>query len=227
MQPAVSAAAKHTIPRKIEFLIRESYDWFSKSSLRQDSYKNLYAAINEGKEPLKIVQACQTRWLSVEVAVSRIVDQWLELKTHFQVARNSERCYMAEELYGLYKGDQNFLFLSFLRQILKNVQSVNKLFEAENVDPTRLYGELKSLIIQLAEMVKVPHIKIDLLEDINGFEKLKANVYKNCYLGYAFEHNMRILKDKAEIKQDEEQVMRERAIDFYPEVGGAINVESS
>jgi hypothetical protein len=68
LQPAVSAAAKHTIPRKIEFLIRESYDWFSKSSLRQDSYKNLYAAINEGKEPLKIVQACQTRWLFVEVA---------------------------------------------------------------------------------------------------------------------------------------------------------------
>jgi hypothetical protein len=165
--------------------------------------------------------------LSVEVAVSRIVDQWLELKTHFKVARNSERCYMAEELYSLYKDDQNFLFLSFLRQVLKNVQSVNKLFEAENVDPTRLYGELKSLIIQLAEMVKIPHIKIDLLEDINGFEKLKANVYKNCYLGYAFEHNMRILKDKAEIKQDEEQVMRERAIDFYPEVGGAINVESS
>jgi hypothetical protein len=54
LQLAVSAAAKHTIPRKIEFLIRESYDWFSKSSLRQDSYKNLYAAINEGKEPLKL-----------------------------------------------------------------------------------------------------------------------------------------------------------------------------
>lgn len=119
LQLAVSEASKHTIPRKLKFLIRETYDWFSKSSSKQNNYKTLYGTLNDGQEPSKIVQASQTRLLSVEVAVNRIVNLWLEHKTHFQLTRISERCSLAEELYGLYKDDQNFVLLRFLGQVLK------------------------------------------------------------------------------------------------------------
>jgi len=73
LQLAVSVAADACLPRYLEYLVRETYDWFSKSS-RQITYKNLYKTINDDKEPLKIVSACKTRWLSIETAVSRIVD---------------------------------------------------------------------------------------------------------------------------------------------------------
>lgn len=41
LQLAVSAAASATLPRNIEFLIKETYNWFSHSTLRQAQYKNL------------------------------------------------------------------------------------------------------------------------------------------------------------------------------------------
>jgi len=75
-----SAEDSETLPRNIEYMIHETYDWFSHSSLRQAQYINLFKAINEGHKPLKIVKACDTRWLSIETTVSSILNQWLEFK---------------------------------------------------------------------------------------------------------------------------------------------------
>jgi len=46
LQLAVSAAASETLPRNIEFLIKETYNCFAHSTLRQAQYRNLYKAIN-------------------------------------------------------------------------------------------------------------------------------------------------------------------------------------
>lgn len=66
VQLAVSASAAKNFPRNLEFIIEETYDWFARSSSRQLKYKNLFSVVNDGAEPLKIVQACKTRWLSIE-----------------------------------------------------------------------------------------------------------------------------------------------------------------
>lgn len=92
----MSACTKECLPKNLEFLIQETYNWFTKSSQRQSAYKQIYSLINDGATPLKIVQACQTRWLSIEAAVTKIVDQWVELKTHFGIARGTQNCYTAE-----------------------------------------------------------------------------------------------------------------------------------
>lgn len=55
LQLTVSATAAETLPRNIDYLIRETYNWFSYSTLRQAQYKNLYKAINDRHDPLKIV----------------------------------------------------------------------------------------------------------------------------------------------------------------------------
>lgn len=92
LQLATSHVCSETIPRHLDFLISETYNWFSKSTLRQQAYKDLYKCLNDNHDPLKIVQACNTCWLSIESAVVRIVDQWLELKVHFQVSRTKDKC---------------------------------------------------------------------------------------------------------------------------------------
>lgn len=51
LQLAVSHAAKEHLPRHLDFLIRECYNWFSHSSLRQVKYKKLYGLINDGMKP--------------------------------------------------------------------------------------------------------------------------------------------------------------------------------
>lgn len=153
---ATSHACSETIPRHLDFLVSETYNWFSKSTLRQQSYKNIYKCLNDNHEPHKIVRACDTRWLSIETAVVRIVDQWPELKLNFEISRTKEKCYSAEVLCSLYKDEQNLAYLLFLRPLLSEIQRVNKLFESEYVDPTRLGTELISLITSLGKIIVIP-----------------------------------------------------------------------
>ena len=66
-------AASECIP--ITFLISECHNWFSNSSSRQHIYCKLYETINLNSTPFKISAQSQTRWLSIQIAVERIVNQ--------------------------------------------------------------------------------------------------------------------------------------------------------
>jgi len=55
-----SKAAEH-LPADLEFLVRESRNWFANSSLRRVQYMSLYSIINKGDMPLKLVQLAKTR----------------------------------------------------------------------------------------------------------------------------------------------------------------------
>ncbi|KAL7389423.1 hypothetical protein ABVT39_003569 [Epinephelus coioides] len=106
LQLAISHASNDTLPCSVEYLVRETYNWFSVSPKRREAYKN---------KPLQITKVCATLWLSIEPAVSRILDQWEELKLHFAVTKSSEHCYMAEVLHSMYSDPQNMLYLTFLK----------------------------------------------------------------------------------------------------------------
>lgn len=88
---------------------------------------------------MKLRQVCSTRWLSVEPDVRRILDQWLELKTHFEIVKQKENCCMAEMLYSMYNDSVNHLYLLYLLPILDEVQKVNKNVESNDRDPTKLW----------------------------------------------------------------------------------------
>lgn len=87
--------AVDVLPTHMDYLVRETFNWFAHSPKRQQMYKAIYAAINSGQSPKKLVGLSATRWLSIAGALQLIVDQWLELKTHFEVAKSQERCYSA------------------------------------------------------------------------------------------------------------------------------------
>lgn len=107
IQLAVSHASVDTVPRQVEFLIRETHNWFKISSKRQSEYRTLYESLNCGEKPLKILKTCDTRWLSIEPAITRILSQWRELTLHFEKSRLSDNCYKAEMLYQMFKASQN------------------------------------------------------------------------------------------------------------------------
>ncbi|KAI8117933.1 hypothetical protein CVS40_10316 [Lucilia cuprina] len=123
------------------------------SPSRQNSYQSLYLSLNNGQESLKIVRACDTRWLSIEVAVKRIVDQWFELKAHLS------------ELYT----DYNLAYLLFLKPVLAEVQKVNKSFESNSVDPTKLFSDLKCLLQSLCSQIVITDENFDSLSPLSNF----------------------------------------------------------
>lgn len=161
LQLAVSAAASETLPRNIEFLIKETYNWFAHSTLRQAQYRNLYKAINDNHNPLKIVKSCDTRWLSIETAVGRILKQWVELKTLFNIVRQKDKCYSAEILFEMYNDNNNLAYLTFLHPILLEIQLVNKSFESNNADPCKLLSDLTLLVRSVAKRFVNPYCKKD------------------------------------------------------------------
>jgi len=126
---------------------------FNRSSNRQVLYAALYKAINDGADPLKIVQATSTRWLSIEPAVTRMLNQWLELETHFSIMKDTEKCFTAQLLHSMYMDVTNQLYLLFLKPVLASVQKVNNAFQANDADPFKLLQDLTLLISSLAKMV--------------------------------------------------------------------------
>lgn len=197
IQLAVSSASK-TLPDEIEYLVSETYNWFSKFASRQKNYKNIYAAINHDMQPLKIVRACDTRWLSIELAVKRIESQWLELKTHFEIAATVESCHKAQILKKLYS-DKNLLYLKFLKPLLSDVQKVNKMFESNDADPTLLLSELYVLVKDLCYQIV---LKCDHFDPLNSC--LKDFFVATPYFNYNFEKFLKSKKDviNAEIEKE-------------------------
>lgn len=205
LQLAVSAAASATLPRNIDYLIKETYNWFSHSTLRQAQYKNLYSAINDGHNPLKIVKSCDTRWLSIETAVCRILTQWIELKTLFGIARQKEKCYSAEVLYGMYCDSNNLAYLTYLHPILKEVQMVNKSFESNNADPSKLLCDLTLLVSSVAKRFVNPYCREDPLVC-----NMDSHIIPNIQWPYEF---TQILQD-SKSSEESKKLLKERLVSF-------------
>lgn len=75
----------------IEFIVRECYNWCLCSPKQRDQYHLIYSAVIES-DPIKLVSTANIRWLIVAAAVNHIIDQWTELRLHFQLAESTEWC---------------------------------------------------------------------------------------------------------------------------------------
>jgi len=185
-------------------LIKETYTWFVNSSIRQLNYARIYQILNDGQEPLKILRATETRWLSIEPAVKRILDQWTELKAHFEISRVDDNCYTAELLHFMYRNKKNFIYLNFLYPISNMVQKTNKNFESKVADPTKLL-DIKRLYSTIANKILLPTARIDIYEQ--DFEKY-LNPLRD--LGYAFESSY----TENEVIDQEKENLKSRCVSF-------------
>ncbi|XP_071578842.1 general transcription factor II-I repeat domain-containing protein 2B-like [Temnothorax nylanderi] len=123
-----SSKASEELPGSLDFLVREVFNWFSISPLRKINYKKTFDLINSGNDAQKfrqMIQLSRTRWLAFYNVVKRLLEQWVELKTHFRIACDAEKCYTARTIRDMLENDCNRLylislvFLSFAGQILK------------------------------------------------------------------------------------------------------------
>lgn len=209
IQLAVSHASAEHLPRHLEYLVQETYNWFSKSSNRQNEYKKLYLTINDA-EPLKLTQACATRWLSIEPAVKKILDQWVELKLHFNLTRHSEKCFAAETLHNLYLNPINEVYLLYIHSVLNNLQSLVKVFQSNNIDPSKLLNDLIMAIESLGRNVLNPNRQIDIFE----VQNLEDFLIPYPYLGYRVENKLEEVKKSDRFSAEDEKKFREKCVLF-------------
>ena len=214
LQLAVSAAAAAFIPKEIDFIVSETYNWFARSCNRQSNYQKIYKLLNDGHTPLKIIQSCTTRWLSIESAVSRIHQQYLELQTYFNMIEKKENCFKITSLAKLYSNELNLAYICFIRPILQQVQKVNKIFESEKADFVKVLSDLEYLIIVLLK--KIVKENIDNVDDIDiAMDLDQAELQLKPYLGSECEDKLYELKANNSISSEKEFSFRSTCKEFF------------
>lgn len=76
-----STAACKKLPTSVEILARDIVSYFSHSTKRQLGLKEFQEFVNA--EQHKLLKLSQTRWLSLQVVVQRILEQWQALILFF------------------------------------------------------------------------------------------------------------------------------------------------
>lgn len=156
--------ASESMPRQLEFLIRECHNWFSYSSKRLEAYRDLYEIMNESRAPKKIPGFCGTRWLARSHARRTLLEQWEELKLLFMMAKTEDKCFMAEKLYDIMKCRAYHAYFTFLDVHLRQVTKVNCLFQSDNVDPAKLLEDLFLLFKNILQIIVIPR-KLETVTD--------------------------------------------------------------
>lgn len=124
------------------------------------------------------------------------------------MVRHSEKCYTAEMLYNMYNDGTNQAYIKFLLPVLKDVQRVNKSFESNEADPTKLLEDLILLIKSLIHKIILPTSNVDPLEG-----KIENVLDPKPYLGYQFEKEIDLLKEKG-YSAEKEKALMGRCIKF-------------
>lgn len=86
-------------------------------------------------------------------------EQYEQLKTLFKTVANTdpkEQCFMAHHLAALHEDMSNVLYLTFLRPILREVTSINVVFQSSVADIFKVYRDLKIFIFSLANRIIKP-----------------------------------------------------------------------
>lgn len=117
--------ASQKLPSHLDYLIEQTHSWFSRSSLRQGKYAEIYKTMNSSTPPHKLLKYVKTRWLSRYECVCRILENWETLQLYFKEVSSTERSYLSSELSNMYEDNINYAYFTFLRSILKMVCQVS------------------------------------------------------------------------------------------------------
>ncbi|KAL1478592.1 hypothetical protein MTO96_034971 [Rhipicephalus appendiculatus] len=123
-----ASCACKTLPRGIEDLARDVFNYFL--SPKQASAYQEFQKLAEVK-PHKLLHPSQTRWLSLEVGVTRLLEQMPALILFFRKAAIKDRLLAAETILEKLSDPSTKLYLEFLEYMLPYFTNPNKEMQSE------------------------------------------------------------------------------------------------
>lgn len=105
---------------------------------RQKEFKDFQIFINT--KPHKLLQVCQTRWLSLISCVKRVIKQYSALKLYFErehLLDNKEN-----HIYSILSNPFTELYLDFLDFVLPIFTNVNIAFQSESPQIHHIYSKV-------------------------------------------------------------------------------------
>lgn len=128
---ALQKASKGAIPVDIEFFVIQIYYYLDKSSKRKHELVAYQQLCNEKVH--KILKHVNTRWLSLETSLGRIIEQWEPLKLFFNPEDDniSDRSMQYISIKEMFLDPQTKLYAFFLSNIIPLFNNVNKSLQQE------------------------------------------------------------------------------------------------
>lgn len=201
-----------SLPNDVERLTRSIYNYFSHSAKRQHDFKEFQEFVEV--EPHKLLRPCQTRWLSLNTVIKRIIEQWNALIVYFEKESLIENVYGAEEILNELNSIDNQLYFQFLKHILHIVTKMNLDFQSES---PRIHVILPNVTMYFQMILKFymkrEVFQSEALDNINPGNNEHFRPLADVYLGCGFEE---IVNEKGnKITDAQLMVVRLNCLNFY------------
>ncbi|CAN7975462.1 unnamed protein product, partial [Ixodes persulcatus] len=160
-----------TLARGVEDLARDVYNYFL--SLKQTAGYKEFQALADVK-PHKLLQprgwppgGHQTRWLSLQVVVKRLLEQMTARILFFKKAATEDRLLAAETILEKLKDPSTRLYLEFLEYVLPLFTNLNKEMQSEDTRIHLLHGKVSGTLKSILEFyIKPEYLKAKPLPDV-------------------------------------------------------------
>nr|XP_022909507.1 uncharacterized protein LOC111420700 [Onthophagus taurus] len=186
------------LPRFIEDLTRDIYNYFASSSKRISDFKE-FQEFYEVKLH-KILQPSQRRWLSVHFVVRRILEQFGALQLFFTDAVSKKDLLAAENILHKLNDPTTKLFLQFLDFVLPFFNSLNREMQAERPKLHLLYRNICNILKAIFDcFIKHPlEVKSGSIPSISDVAILFPNLIDESML-QPLDNEWRLLRNNNEI----------------------------
>lgn len=209
----IAKNAVQSLPSNLEFMIRETYKCLAESAKWQDDAKELYELLT-GDPPLKLFSPTGTCWFVMADCVERILEQFDALKVHFSQAHYVEHQYASQLLQEMYDNENNFLYLSFLKQFLQEIKTVDKIFQMESGDAVEQFRDLHRLFLSTLERIVEPSIlRSTREEELRSLDLQNPTIYRmpeGADLGIRFQQKL----EASELPEVAKGEITKRCFDF-------------
>lgn len=122
--------ATSALPRNLEQIVKESYNYFAFSSKRCNEFKE-FQDFTESQQ-YRMLRFYSIRWLSFGFCVERILSQWEALKLFFTSQYLVDRLQASQFLYNQFSDPISKLYFTFLSYIIPVVNKLNIIFQCQS-----------------------------------------------------------------------------------------------
>ncbi|XP_066990850.1 zinc finger protein 862-like [Macrobrachium rosenbergii] len=171
-----------TLPRSVEGLARDVYNYLSSSPKRTSELKEFQIFVDI--KPHKLLHPSQTRWLSLHMVVSRLLEQFEALILYFTNAVWEDRILAAQSILDNLKDPRNRLYLEFLDFILPYFNNLNKQMQAESPQIYTLHEAVCNLCRNLMDCyMNEDYLRKTSVENVQYQDPRHFMPLQNMYLG--------------------------------------------
>lgn len=175
------------LPSAVEDLICDIYNFIQKSPKRISQFQSLQKIYDF--KPHKILHPCQTRWLSLLPAVSRIREQYEVLKHFFRdkACDREDKSLAAASISMHLNNPETLLYLNFLEFVLPFFNDLNKLLQSEKPKVHLLYKEISTITrTLLSNYMKASHLDGNVLSRVEYLNPRQYLPLEEMYFGSSF-----------------------------------------